>query len=140
MKSGIIVLATLVLFGIAACGFTSSSNADTSDAVVESETTFVFVKIPESIMPIERGDKYEDPLDEALKASSLGEVTGGGTQLDKPNPDGSASIAWVGIDVELSDIERGVPFLVATLKKLGAPKGSALEYRVGEKDIVVPVE
>ena len=41
---------------------------------------FIFVKIPESIGPIDRGEKYEDPLIEFLKERErLGEVTGGGS-------------------------------------------------------------
>ena len=98
-------------------------------------TTFVFVKIPESIMPIERGDKYEDPLDASLKQSGLGEVTGGGSQLGDPNPDGSAHIVWVGIDVELVSLETGLPFLKQELLKLGAPDATTLEYKVEGKEI-----
>jgi len=140
MKSGIIVLVVLVLVGIVVYGFSRSSRAADPKKPVESETTFVFIKILDSVMPIERGEKYEDPLDEALKSAGLGEVTGGGSQLGSPKPDGSASIAWVGVDVELTDIEHGVPFLVAELKKLGAPKGSTIEYSVGDKDSVVSIE
>jgi hypothetical protein len=97
---------------------------------VQTAVTFVFVKIPESIMPIERGDKYEDPLDEALKKAGLGEVTGGGSQLGDPNADGSPHIEWVGIDVDLLDLSRGLPFLRGELKRLGAPQGTTLEFNV----------
>ena len=30
---------------------------------------------------MDRGERYEDPLDAFLKANGLGEVSGGGTQL-----------------------------------------------------------
>jgi hypothetical protein len=43
----------------------------------------VIVRIPEHIEPMDRGDRYEDPLDAKLKESGLGEVTGGGSQLDE---------------------------------------------------------
>lgn len=95
---------------------------------------FVFVKVNESIMPIERGKKYEDPLDEALKKAKLGEVTGGGSSLTKER-----KIDWVGIDVDLFDLERGIPFLMRKLVELGAPKGSTLEYQLNGKKIEVPV-
>lgn len=42
---------------------------------------FVVVRIPESLTPLERGAKYEDPLHEALQARGLGEVSGGGTSI-----------------------------------------------------------
>lgn len=96
--------------------------------------TFVFVRINEAIMPIERGHKYEDPLDEALKTAKLGEVTGGGTSLSKER-----NIEWVGIDVSLIDLDRGIPFLKQKLIDLGAPQGSILEYQLQGRKIEVQV-
>lgn len=96
--------------------------------------TFVFVKITESIMPIARGEKYEDPLDEALKKAGLGQVTGAGSMLSKEK-----TIDWVGLDVELTDPTKGIPFLRKKLTELGAPKGSVLEYELNGKKIQVPV-
>ena len=88
-------------------------------------TTFVFVKIQDKVQPIERGSKYEDPLDAALRAAKLGQVTGGGTMMNKDK-----SIAWVGLDVDLYDLEKGLPFLLAQLRALGVPLGSTIEYTV----------
>ena len=89
----------------------------------ESASQFVFAKIQDTVKPIDRGEKYEDPLDEALKAAGLGEVTGGGSSLEQ-----DGSIAWVGVDIELTDQGRGIPFLKQKLIELGAPRGSVLEY------------
>ena len=97
-------------------------------------TTFVFVKVSESIEPIERGKKYEDPLDAALKAARLGEVTGGGSSLSNER-----KIQWVGVDVELIDLQKGVPFLKRKLIELGAPKGSTLEYTLNGKKVTLDV-
>ena len=95
---------------------------------------FVFVQIPESIMPVDRGKKYEDPLDAALKAAKLGEVTGGGSQLGEIRKDGTRGIEWVGIDVEVTDLERGIPFIKSELLRLGAPATTVLEFnRAGAK-------
>jgi hypothetical protein len=103
----------------------------------ESTTTvFVFVKIPESIMPIERGEKYEDPLDVALKREKLGEVTGGGSQLGEPDAQGAATIDWVGLDVELTDLDRGLPFLKGELLRLNAPKQTTLEFQRAGRQVV----
>jgi hypothetical protein len=93
-----------------------------------AEGLFVFVRIPEAIMPIERGKKYEDPLDASLKATGHGEVTGGGTQMGAKKPDGTSEIEWVGVDVELVDADASLVVLRNELKILKAPKGTSLEY------------
>lgn len=103
-------------------------------AQTQPPTTFVFVKVMESIQPIARGEKYEDPLDAALKAADLGEVTGGGTLLSSDK-----SIDWVGIDVELADLAKGLPVLRRKLIELGVPKGSTLEYEIDGKKVEQPV-
>ena len=103
---------------LAACLVVSISSA-------QQRPTFVFVKITESIMPLERGSKYEDPLDEALKKARVGEVTGGGSSLSKDK-----KIEWVGLDVELTDVPKGIPLLRKKLIELGAPKGSTMEYEL----------
>lgn len=97
-------------------------------------TTSVFVKVAESIEPVARGSKYEDPLDAALQAVRLGEVTGGGSSLTK-----DGKIAWVGIDVEITDVAKGVPFLRRKVIELGAPKGSTLQYQFNGKKIELAV-
>jgi hypothetical protein len=98
-------------------------------------TTFVFVEITESLMPIDRGEKYEDPLDSSLKKEALGEVTGGGSQLSEPDEDGARHIEWVGIDVDLFDLARGLPVLRAELKRLGVPRWTSIEYETNGKKI-----
>lgn len=109
--------------------------AETEDPDESSEGLFVFVRIPEGIMPIARGEKYEDPLDAKLKAAGHGEVTGGGTQMGPKKPDGSSDIAWVGVDVELADAEASLAALREALKELNAPKGTILEYSKDGKQV-----
>jgi len=129
------IIAIVVAIAIIAALAWFPTQAKASPEPAAASTTFVFVKIPESIMPIARGDKYEDPLDASLQQAGLGEVTGGGSQLGDPNPDGSAHIDWVGIDVELVDLETGLPFLKQELLRLGAPESTTLEYKVDGKDV-----
>lgn len=100
----------------------------------QPQTTFVFAKITDTVQPIERGNKYEDPLDAALKSARLGEVTGGGSSLNKDR-----KIEWVGVDIELTDLPKGIPFVKSKLRQLGAPKGSVLEYEVGGRKISVGI-
>ena len=92
------------------------------------EPLFVFVKIPEAIWPIDRGDKYEEPLEQSLEAASLGEVTGEGEMLSVPDAEGHREIEYCGIDVDLFDPHPGLELLRSELKRLGAPKGTVLEY------------
>lgn len=102
-------------------------------------TVFVFVKVPESILPIDRGKKYEDPLDAALKRENLGEVTGGGNQLSEPDAEGRRTVEWVGLDVELTELERGLPFLKDQLLRLGVPAGTTLEFERAGSQVVESV-
>jgi hypothetical protein len=119
MKRPILILCTLLFSG---CLW------------AQPASTFVFVKVAESIQPLDRGTKYEDPLDAALKAAKLGEVTGGGSSLSKEK-----KIEWVGVDIELTDVIKGVPFLRRKLFELGAPKGSTLEYELNGKKVELSV-
>ena len=96
---------------------------------------FVFVRIPEQILPVERGAKYEDPLDAALKKERVGEVSGGGTQLSAPDANGKKSIEWVGVDVDLSDFDQGMPILKRELLRLSAPPATVLEYTRNGREI-----
>ena len=92
------------------------------------EPPLVLVRVSEQIQPLDRGAKYEDPLDAALKKEAVGEVNGGDMQLSAPDADGKKSIEWVGVDVDLSDFDRGLPILKRELLRLGAPPGAVLEY------------
>jgi len=96
---------------------------------------FVFAKIIDPVPPMERSAKYEKPLHEALHAKGLGIVTGGGSQM---NRDGSA-IEWVGIDIDLANLDIALTFTREHLRVLGAPLGSVLTYRVGEQKMTVPI-
>ena len=93
---------------------------------------FVYVKLPEAIGPEVRSAKYEDPLNESLEAAQLGEVTGGGTQLGARRADGTRGIEFCGVDVELTDLDRGRALLRKRLGELGAPRGTELQFDRGD--------
>lgn len=97
-----------------------------------SKEHFVLATMWEYIKPIERGERYEDPLDANLKQAGIGEVTGGGTQLSD-----MCGIEYVDIDITLSDLERGIPLIVESLNSSGAPKGSVLKFQRGDADETV---
>jgi hypothetical protein len=117
----------LILGALAFAGCQPAENAS-------AKAQFVFVRIPEQIGPIDRGKKYEDPLDAVLKKEGVDEVSGGGTQLSGPDAKGKKGIEWVGVDVDLSDFQKGMPILKRELLRLGAPRTTVLEYtRDGKK-------
>jgi hypothetical protein len=82
----------------------------------------IVVRLNAKLMPLDRGEYFEDPLDSALKARGLGEVTGGGTAQTS-----SGEIEYCDIEVLLPDASPdALDFIVGTLEYLGAPKGSKL--------------
>ena len=54
---------------------TSSSDAGLADEARSEGNHFFYVRIPGDIQPIERGDRFEDPLEAALQEAALGLVT-----------------------------------------------------------------
>jgi hypothetical protein len=97
---------------------------------MEPQPLFVYAYLNSRIAPLDRGERYEDPLEEALQNNGMGEVTGGGTMQKK-----SGEVSYCGIDIDLFDAEHGVPFLADFLSERGAPKGSKLQFTLptGEK-------
>jgi hypothetical protein len=60
-------------------------------------------------------DEIEDPLNDALQAAALGEVTGGGTGMGSSN-----------IDVEVSDLEAGLELIRSVLSGLGVARSTVI--------------
>lgn len=83
----------------------------------------VVAHIAEAIQPIARGNKYEDPLDAALRGAGLGRVNGGGSLLGA-----QCQVESVDIELALRDLEGALEFSRATLLSLGAPAGSLLLF------------
>jgi hypothetical protein len=118
--SGRNVLWLLITMILGACAAPENAPADTG--------FFVVVHIPEALVPLERGAKYEDPLGDALKARGLGEVSGGGTQLGPRKADGTHDVISIDVDVDLVDAVHGLPALREELLKLHPPPGTRLSY------------
>lgn len=83
---------------------------------------FFFVRIPEHILPLDRGDKYEEPIAAALAEAGVGRVTGGGQQLGE-----GKTIVYCGVDVVVTDRAHGLMLLQGLLPRLGAPAGTVIE-------------
>jgi hypothetical protein len=84
---------------------------------------FITARLNAKVQPIDRGDYYEDPLSETLKAAGLGDVTGGGTQMtDEP-----CGIEFCDLEICVHDTdEQTIAAITSRLNDLGAPKGSRL--------------
>lgn len=84
---------------------------------------FFYVLIPESLGPLERCERYEIPLNDAL--GELGGVVGGGSQMGEDN-----GIAFCGLDVVVNDRERGLKLIRECLLACGAPQETLIEEYV----------
>jgi len=84
----------------------------------------VFARIEDPLMPLQRGQKYEDPLNRALTQAGMGRVTGGGSVQ---GIDGT--IEWISLDIQLVDLGPALDFLCARLLELGAPENTVLKFR-----------
>src|SRR5688572_16639659 len=105
-------------------GASSSSDAESNF----DPEFFIYIKIPEDIGPVARGEKYEDPLDKQLSLHGLGEVSGAGSQLGAERFDGSSSIAFCGIDIDVTDLQKALVLLRDELRTLNAPCGTEIHY------------
>jgi len=93
-----------------------------------SKEIYLTVRINDKCGPIDRGDIYEDPLDEVLQEQKLGEVTGSGTQLNEDN-----KIEYCELEVSITgDVEKTKKVIIDTLNEIGTPKGSKLIEENGE--------
>lgn len=92
---------------------------------------FVYAKMWEAIQPIARGERYEDPLQDALEAAGLGEISGGGSSFDREH-----GIEFVGVDIDLASLDC-LDLVKRVLEEAGAPKGSELQFeRDGEPQAI----
>lgn len=97
------------------------------------DSVFAYAQLNARVQPIDRGDRYEDPLQDALDAKGWAAVTGGGTMQQA-----NTEIDYCGIDLDLMDVEKAVPLICEVLESCGAPKGSKLTYEVDGKGHEVP--
>ncbi len=77
-------------------------------------------------MPLDRGDRYEDPLQDELDKRGFGEIDGGGTMTEK-----SGEIKFIDVQLRLTQPEKSIPFVIKKLEAYGAPKGSLLIIQEG---------
>lgn len=96
-----------------------------AETAAERGQHFFYVLVPEGLGPMDRGERYEDPLSDAL--GELGRVTGGGSQLGEGD-----AIAFCGLDVVVNDRDRGLKVIRECLRSCGAPANTIIEEYVPE--------
>lgn len=83
----------------------------------------VIARLYEYIEPIDRGNRYEDPLQVALETAQAGAVTGGGSQLNE-----SGGIEFADVEIELANLDAAIDLVANTLEGAGAPQGSEIRH------------
>lgn len=73
------------------------------------------------LQPVQRVERYDDPLHEFLQARSAGSVEGGGTLLGE-----NGEVESADVEIELHDPDK-LELLAQALELLGAPAGSMLQ-------------
>ena len=99
----------------------------------EPVSRFIVVTLNDRIMPVDRGEVYEDPLSKYLQSKGIGEVAGGGTMQMQ-----NGEVEYCNIEIELNDIdsiEEKAKAIIEKLEGLGAPKGSKLRIEATEQVI-----
>jgi hypothetical protein len=81
----------------------------------------VLARVYEHIEPIDRGDRYEDPLHAVLEQANIGRVTGGGSLLNE-----LGGIEYAEVEIELANLDGALRVVVDALEHAGAPQGSEL--------------
>jgi hypothetical protein len=81
----------------------------------------VLARMYEHIEPIDRGNRYEDPLQAILEGKNLGRVTGGGSQLNE-----LGGIAYADLEIALANLDDSLRTVADALEQAGAPQGSEL--------------
>src|SRR5262245_36220953 len=95
---------------------------DFAESARDEGNHFFYVRIPGDVQPIERGDRFEDPLDEALRNAGIGSVTGGGSQLGE-----GSTVAYCGLDVVVSDRDRGLEIIRRVMQTSECPRDAVVE-------------
>ncbi len=93
----------------------------------------VNARLWEPIEPIDRGERYEDPLEAALGARRLGAVTGGGSQLTE-----LGEIEFADVNIDLVNLDDALDLVRRVLEEAGAPLGSELSFERAGRTEVLP--
>ena len=89
------------------------------------------ITIPGDVQPIERGPRFADPLNQALKAEGIGETSDEGTQMGIV--DGRVVVVAADIEVNVTDLGRGLAMIRRVLRAADAPAGTTITEHAATK-------
>lgn len=87
------------------------------------------VRIWEPILPVDRGERYELPLESLFDETGRGQMTGAGTQLTD-----TKEIDFVELELDLDDDDDVIDDVLRVLEEHGAPRHSRLVLRSDEEE------
>ena len=91
------------------------------------QSNFIQLTVRPGVEPQERESRYGDPINAILKENKVGEVTGGGTMLDKPDANGKQGFEFSDIEIEMSSHDKhGLEVLLEALKKSNFPEDTEI--------------
>ena len=115
-------------------GKQSAAKATGKQSAAKAAPIAVTITLTEPLQPIDRGERYEEPLFELLEAGGLGGPgDGGGTLCSK-----DGEIQEADFDVEITSL-AALSVIRRFLAETGAAKGSTLQYEHGGAQVEVPV-
>ncbi len=82
------------------------------------------ITLPGNIQPIDRGVRFADPLNQALKSEGVGETSDEGTQMGIV--EGRVVVVAADIEVTVSDLGRGLAIIRRILRAADAPAGTTI--------------
>jgi hypothetical protein len=107
------------------------------ELLVESDNGWdlVYIYLPGSLQPLDRGERYEDPLQSALRQAEVGMINGAGSGLGDEKADGSRDVEFSGIDVKADDVVAVRELLRDRLSALECPVGTQLHFTADDKPL-----
>ena len=94
------------------------------------------IHIPGNILPVDRGKRFADPLDAALRATDLGELRDEGTQMGIEG--GRYVVVGCDIFLRVSDVGAALAVIRRVLVAAGAPAATTIR-EPGEPPTVHPL-
>ena len=97
----------------------AAKKATAKKANTRHTPVFLLIHLPQGFSPIDRAERFEDPLEMAL--GPHGVLSGGGTSIDEDGNPMSADI-----ELEIYDMLRALPIIRRVLVEQQAPQGSVV--------------
>ena len=95
-----------------------------SEKIIERQLWHITLNLNARIMPLDRGDWFEDPIDELLTKMNIGVVDGGGTLQEA-----TGEIRYCDVEIILDEkSDETFSKLQDVLSKFPIPKGSSLIF------------